>query len=88
MEFKYWLLIQESEILLGSKRSADSSGFCLHNPKINSFAKSNSTNMFIVFAFVFYLLGGEKTPTFSEGKSLVAKRVSDSERDCDQTSLG
>ena len=27
-------------------------------------------------------------PTFSEGKSLVAKRASDSERDCDQTSLG
>jgi len=35
----------------------------------------------------FYLLGGEKTPTFSERKSLVTKRVSDSERDCNQTSL-
>jgi len=56
VEFKYWLSIQESEILLARKRSADSSGFCLHNPKINNFAKSNSTNMFIVFAFVFYTI--------------------------------
>lgn len=56
MEFKSWLLSEESRILLGTKRSADSSGFCLHNPKINNFAKSNSTNMFIVFAFVFYTI--------------------------------
>jgi len=34
------------------------------------------------------ILGGGRTPTFSEGKSLVAKRASGSERDCDQTSLG
>jgi hypothetical protein len=45
-----------------------------------------SSMMIIPFGFIL-LLGGEKTPTFSEGKSLVAKRVSDSERDCDQTSL-
>lgn len=56
MEFKSWLLSEESKILLGTKRSADSSGFCLHNPAINNFAKSNSTNMFIVFAFVFYTM--------------------------------
>ena len=43
-----------SVITLGQKRSSEVSGFCLHNPEINAFAQKNSTNMFIVFAFVFY----------------------------------
>ena len=43
-----------SVITLGQKRSSEVSGFCLHNPEINAFAQKNSTNMFRVFAFVFY----------------------------------
>lgn len=33
--------------------------------------------------FLLSILSGGRTPTFSEVKSLVAKRVSNSERDCD-----
>ncbi|MEI7486603.1 MAG: hypothetical protein WCJ72_04200 [Chryseobacterium sp.] len=46
-------------ITLGQKRSSEVSGFCLHNPEINAFAQKNSTNMFIVFAFVFYTVQKE-----------------------------
>lgn len=60
MNFKDWFLSEEdSSIILGSKREPEVSGFCLHNQQINKFAKSNSTNMFIVFAFVFYTIQKE-----------------------------
>ena len=35
------------------------SGFCLHNHQINAFAQKNATQMFIVFAFVFYTIQKE-----------------------------
>jgi hypothetical protein len=55
--FKAWLL--EEEIKLGSLRDDKISGFCLHNPAINQFARKNPTQMFIVFAFVFYTIQKE-----------------------------
>lgn len=47
------------EIKLGQPKGSKVSGFCLHNPEINAFAQKNSTNMFIVFAFVFYTMQKE-----------------------------
>lgn len=60
INFKDWLIAEEDTLItLGQKRDSEVSGFCLHNPEINLFAKSNSTNMFIVFAFVFYTIQKE-----------------------------
>lgn len=75
MNFKQWLFNEleiatsnkkiidpsgsSGAITLGQKRSSEVSGFCLHNPEINAFAQKNSTNMFIVFAFVFYTVQKE-----------------------------
>ena len=60
ISFKNWFLQEEENAIeLGQKREPKLSGFCLHNPKINQFAKENSTQMFIVFAFVFYTIQKE-----------------------------
>lgn len=60
ISFKDWLLSEEDTLIkLGTTREPQVSGFCLHNPQINQFAKDNSTNMFIVFAFVFYTIQKE-----------------------------
>lgn len=42
-----------------SKDKSQISGFCLHNQEINAFAQKNPTQMFIVFAFVFYTIQKE-----------------------------
>jgi len=68
INFKDWLFAEESPLLapnqadminLGKKRDSHLSGFCSHNPQINTFAKENSTHMFIVFAFVLYTIQKE-----------------------------
>ena len=45
MNFKEWLSVDESLINLGQKREPKVSGFCLHNPQINQFAKENSKSL-------------------------------------------
>lgn len=45
-----------STIQAGKISSPSESGFCEHNPAVNKFAKANSTQMFIVLAFVFFTM--------------------------------
>lgn len=71
INFKNWLESEEESspsnilmpssniITLGSKRDPKVSGFCLHNPQINKFAQENSTQMFMVLAFVLYTIQKE-----------------------------
>jgi hypothetical protein len=71
INFKNWLESEEESspsnillppsniITLGSKRYPKVSGFCLHNPQINKFAQENSTQMFMVLAFVLYTIQKE-----------------------------
>lgn len=71
INFKNWLESEEESspsnillppsniITLGSKREPKVSGFCLHNPQINKFAQENSTQMFMVLAFVLYTIQKE-----------------------------
>ena len=71
INFKNWLESEEKSspsnillpssniITLGSKRDPKVSGFCLHNPQINKFAQENSTQMFMVLAFVLYTIQKE-----------------------------
>jgi len=68
LNFKEWLLAEEftslltpgkDVITLGQPVPPELSGFCLHNPEINKFALKNSTQMFIVFAFVLYTIQKE-----------------------------
>jgi hypothetical protein len=66
--FREWLLAENfldaiksanSKITMGQGRDKEISGFCLHNPDINIFARKNANQMFIVFAFVFYTIQKE-----------------------------
>lgn len=71
INFKNWLESEEESspsnillppsniITLGLKREPKESGFCLHNPQINRFAQENSTQMFMVLAFVLYTIQKE-----------------------------
>jgi hypothetical protein len=49
----------ENEVNMGKILKPNQSGFCIHNPKINQFAQANSTQMFIVFAFVYFTIQKE-----------------------------
>jgi hypothetical protein len=48
-----------NEVNMGKILKPNESGFCLHNPRINQYAQANSTQMFIVFAFVFFTIQKE-----------------------------
>lgn len=67
VNFKKWLNEEEEKlpaslkkpIVLGKFRKPQLSGFCMHNPEINQFARKNSTQMFLVLAFVLYTVQKE-----------------------------